>query len=140
VEQPAPAGTLLSCLVPALRWTVTALVVASGTLAAAAFRAWAGPSGSASGLLVALSAAAVAIGLFRMTAWGRGLAVVMLWGAVLLQLGRFTPFEAGDQILAGREPPLVAAAALRALAVAIPCLVALHLLGKHKARFRRSWW
>lgn len=79
---------------------------------------------------------ALAAGLWRLHPLARGVAVVMLWLVVIvLIVGTFNPFNAGDLMAEGRAPPSILELSLWIAPVIVLALLALHVLGKHKTLF-----
>ena len=80
----------------------------------------------------------LAAGLWRLVAWARLLTVICLWFTVLiLPIGVLSPFNAGDMILAGKDPPSPFIIALKLVPIIVAGLWGLHILGKYRGEFKR---
>ncbi len=85
--------------------------------------------------VLAILFTASSYGMLRMTAWARGVTVVLLWLlVVLLIVGIFNPFMASDWMAAGGAPSVATLLAYIIPAEAI-IIWMLHILGKYKRRF-----
>ena len=80
----------------------------------------------------------LAVGLWRLVSWARHLTVICLWLAVLLlPIGALSPFNAGDMMLAGKDPLSPIIIALILLPIVLSGLWGLHILGKYRGEFKR---
>ena len=79
------------------------------------------------------------VGITRKVRWGRRIAVTFLWGAIFVSFGSLSPFNAGDLMAEGIEPPSILALGLRLAGVCAIAIACLHYLGKHKSMFRPAW-
>lgn len=76
-------------------------------------------------------------GLARLSSWARRLTVVVLWVLIfVLAVGVMNPFHASDMMAAGKDPPPVTTLLIFIIPGIAGILWCLHVLGKHKARFR----
>jgi hypothetical protein len=120
-----------------LRIAVAAVAFLMG--AAALHQGYVAVAGEPFNAAVAVILIAGAVGLVRKVRWGRRVAVLFLWVAILAAFGSLSPFMAGDLMAQGVEPPSVPALVLRLAGVCAVALAGLHYLGKHKVRFRAAW-
>jgi hypothetical protein len=80
----------------------------------------------------------IAAGLWRLVSWARLLTVICLWFAVIvLPIGVLSPFNAGDIMLAGKDPPSPLIITLKLLPIIVAGLWGLHVLGKYRGEFKR---
>jgi len=80
----------------------------------------------------------LAVGLWRLVSWVRLVTVICLWFAViLLPIGVLSPFNAGDMMLSGKDPPSSIIIALILLPIIVAGLWWLHILGKYRGEFKR---
>ncbi len=91
-------------------------------------------SGSLLAPSLAILFAASSYGMLRMTAWARGVTVVLLWLlVVLLIVGIFNPYLASDW--SAGTPPSVATLLAYIIPAEAIIIWMLHILGKYKRRF-----
>jgi hypothetical protein len=79
------------------------------------------------------------VGITRKVRWGRRIAVAFFWGSIIISFGALSPFNAGDLMAEGIEPPSILTLGLRFAGVCAIAIVCLHYLGKHKSMFRPAW-
>ena len=79
------------------------------------------------------------IGVTRKVRWGRGFAIAFLWGSIFVSFGALSPFNAGDLMAEGIEPPSILGLAIQFTGVCATALICLHYLGKYKSLFRATW-
>lgn len=120
-----------------LRGTVR--VVASLMAAATAHQVYVALNGRMINAAIATLLAIGIVGLMRRVRWGRRIAVAFLWGTVLVGFGALSPFNAGDLMAEGIEPPSLLTLGLRFAGLCAVALTGLHYLGKHKSMFRPVW-
>jgi hypothetical protein len=120
-----------------LRYTVSAVAIMQ--TAAAAHQIYVAFSGRLINSILAAILLAGAVGLLRRVRWGRWTAMLFLWTAIVVSFGALSPFHAGDFIAAGLEPPSLVILGAQFLGVCIVALACLHILGRHKQRFRSAW-
>lgn len=96
--------------------------------------------GAAFPLAVGIVLLAGAVGVYRRLRWGRVLAIITMWFLLLFAVGSIFP----ETVDAGRAPgvALPSAEVLGAQLVILSCLAlaSLHVLSRHKARFRSGWF
>jgi len=120
-----------------LRWTI--LVVASLMAAASAHQVYVALNGRMINAAIATLLAIGIVGIMRKVRWGRRIAVAFLWVLILVGFGALSPFNAGDLMAEGIEPPSLLTLGLRFAGICAVALTGLHYLGKHKAMFRPVW-
>ena len=119
------------------RYTVR--VVAVLMAAAALHQVYIAMGGRLVNACVAAILIAGVVGIMRSLRWGRRIAVVFLWGSIIIAFGLLSPFRAGDLLAEGIEPPSLTVLALQFAVISTIALGCLHFLGKHKRRFRPAW-
>ena len=117
----------------------TLLAVASLMTGATLFQLSVAWDGRPFNAIVAAVLIAGLVGIVRKVSWGRRIAVIFLWGSIVISFGRLSPFGAGDLMADGVEPPSPLELGLEFAAVCSIALVCLHYLGKYKSLFRTSW-
>jgi len=89
-------------------------------------------------LVPALLPAAMGYGLWTLRRWARRLMVFLLWFvAVVVPLGVFNPFMAGDMIAETGQAPDWTQLAIWVGFVEALCIALLHVFGKYKSEFGR---
>lgn len=125
---------------PVLKWAV--LFTSAGSLALAVIFANMLYEGGNTPILIIFIAICLlsAAGLLRTTVWARITSTILLWLTVLYAVARVSPRSVDQYVASGQTPPTVSYLVVTTLAVAIPCLVVLHLFRKHRGEFRRQWF
>jgi hypothetical protein len=118
---------------------ITVGIVAALQMLACFNQLWLAASGRLLNGVIAAFLLAGAIGLCRRLRWARLISLVFLWGIIAAAIGSMSPFRAGDDLLAGMEPPSVTFLILQLAMVCAFTLSCMHVLGKYKDSFRRGW-
>ena len=122
---------------PSKTLRATVVVLAAGCVCAAIMACVvAVPRGDGPGMFVALCLFALAFGLWRLNAFARVLTVIALWALVLGSiLDAFIPLSVSEHFR-GELPPAKDLLLFHVVPYVLPALIALHLLGRYKTRFR----
>jgi uncharacterized membrane protein YoaK (UPF0700 family) len=87
-------------------------------------------------ILLLLSAA----GLLRTVRWGRRMAVLFMWLLVVYAIGGVLPARIEVDEAQARAPLSSTQLIVELVLMSGVALGSLHLLGRHKARYRAAWW
>lgn len=88
------------------------------------------------GILLLLGAA----GVVRALRWGRRMAVLFMWLLVVYAIGGVLPARIEVDEARGRGPRSSTELIVELVLLSSVALGSLHLLGRHKARYRAAWW
>ena len=98
--------------------------------------AYGSPFNVSLGILLLLGAA----GVLRALRWGRRMAVLFMWLLVVYAIGGVLPARIEVDEAQGRPPPSSMELIVQLVLLSSAALGSLHLLGRHKARYRAAWW